>query len=151
MSALKGFLDELAEHLGQISKENDWLTDLGEHVLVGIELRDDSNLPGVSIAIRSGELNIAGENAKRTRAVFGDKARRARLEIAAAMKCPRDEAQATGLDMLTDLERALAKCMKPPPAGISDITLETWDMGEWEAGSDVAVLNLSAQVVYIAP
>ena len=67
------------------------------------------------------------------------------------MTCSRDDAQGAVLDMLADLERALAKCIKPTPARIIDVTPETWEMGEWEAGGDVAVLNLSAQVVYIAP
>lgn len=151
MSGLKGFLTDLAAHLGQITKENDWLTDIGEHVLVGIELRDPANLPGISIAARSGQLSLAGEAVPITRAAFGPKARRARIELAAAMTCSRDDAQGAVLDMLTDLDRALAKCIKPPPEGIIDVTLETWDMGEWEAGGDVAVLNLSAQVIYFAP
>lgn len=133
--------------LSHIRTANGYRTDIGALIHLHSAQRGQHELPSIAIGMRTGRLNRTNEtmNGKQ----LSQKARSVDFTIEAAHAADVEEAERIALDMLEDIETAMARRTGLAPYGTSEVTLETWQILDRPEGVDGVVLQILGTAGYL--
>lgn len=141
-------LEAIKAQLSQIRTDAGYSTNIGAKIILRDTQRSETERPSIAIGTRSGTLDRTGESAQNGQRV-NSRARRMDVVIEAGVPARGDTAQALGLQMLEDIERAWAVKTCGSPLGVTNITLSTWSILDRPEGIDAVVLQILGNITYL--
>ena len=153
-SKVQVMLNELKKRLQVIRVADGYNTDIGSLVLLSQAQRSKTERPSIAITSRSGVISRAEERDARGNKLSA-RARRADVVVEAAVAAGSADADALGLLMLEDFERATTAKNCPAPAALSaplgmiDVQWNNWQILDRPEGIDAVVLQILGSVDYL--
>lgn len=133
--------------LSQIQIGNGYRTNIGALIFLHSAQRGQWELPSIAIGMRTGRLNRTNETERGRQ--MSAKARSVDFTIEAAHRADVEDAERIGLDMLEDIDTAMAKPTGLAPYGTSEVTLESWQILDRPEGIDGVVLQILGTAGYL--
>ncbi len=139
-------IEKLGDQLSVIGTDAPYKTGIGQTIYLYDFQREGYDTPSIAIGTRNFQLDRTDETRNSQR--LSARSRGMDLIIEAAMKCSPEDAQRLAIDMLSDIERAMAVITGAAPVGTFGIRLGTAQILDRPAGVEVTVVQIVGSADY---
>lgn len=140
MADPNGILEALRDQLSVIGTTAPYKTGIGQTIYLYDVQRQGLDLPSIAIGTRNFQLDRTDE--QRNGRNLSTKSRGMDLIVEAAVQCEPEDAQRLAIDMLADIERAMAVVTGAAPLGTFGIRFSTAQILDRPSGVEGVVLQI---------